>query len=182
MKAIEEERQLPEISILGHPWLVDGANCELIDKENPEKRISAFEMEYSPEGYRVSYSKSLRTLVPGPPWDLNDILFVHLFHFKTMDPEGVAKKYGMPVSELKGKTDYDIMTDRRHLFTFRDPQYHARIYRNGENAAVYCIAKAPQDLSDLIEKKRQSMAIIVASSKKSMGVNKVKQKRKGRGI
>ncbi|MBX2948013.1 MAG: hypothetical protein KF704_01945 [Crocinitomicaceae bacterium] len=175
---METERDLPEISIMGDKWLVDGTTCELINKENPQTRISAFEMEYSREGYRVSYSKSQRTIVPGPPRDVKDILFVHLFHFKTMDPLGVAEKYGLKVEDLKGKTDYDVMADKRHLFRFRDPQYKARIYRNVNNVPVYEIIK------DILEEgpRKNAMAEIFGKKGRSKDLKNERVKRKSRGL
>lgn len=181
---METERELPEISIMGDKWLVDGSTCELINKGNPEMRISAFEMEYSPEGYRVSYSKSQRTVVSGDlkDLDLKDILFVHLCHFKTMDPQGVAEKYGLKAEDLKGKTDYDIMADKRHLFRFRDSQYKARIYRNSKNVPVYEIIKDMLDVCDLKGLKKNVMAEIVRKEGISKDLKKERVKRKSRGI
>lgn len=177
---MEKERELPEISIMGDTWLVDGTTCELINKENPQTRISAFEMEYSPEGYRLSYSKSQQTILSGDlkDLDLKDILFVHLFHFKSMDPQGVAKKYGLKAEDLKGKTDYDIMADKRHLFRFSDPQYKARIYRNAKNVPVYEIIR------DTLEEgpKRNAMAEIFRKKGRSKDLKNERVKRKSRGI
>lgn len=114
---MRRNRELPEIQINGRLWLVDVDGYQIVDKENPENRISALQMQYSDEGYWFAYSKKKQSLVKPFNPEPGDVVYVNLFHFTDMDPEGVAKKYGLRVAEVEGKTDYEIMTDKQVLIS-----------------------------------------------------------------
>jgi len=108
-------RKLPEINILGRPWLVNVDDYEIIDKEHPANSIAGYEMRYSDNGYRFAFSKRYQNLSNPLDGETDEVVTVNLFHFTEMDPEGVAKKYGLKVNEVKGKTDYEVMEDKRAL-------------------------------------------------------------------
>lgn len=110
---MKNERKLPEIKIDNRLWLVDVEGYQIIDKENPENRISALDMEYLKDGYRFLYSVDTQTLENLFVQPDGDFFFVNLFHFTEMDPEGVAKLYNLPVSAVKNKSDFEIMTDKQ---------------------------------------------------------------------
>lgn len=95
--------------------MVDSDGYRLIDKERPTVSIHGYEMRYSDSGYRFAYSRKYKTLANPHDDEGDDIILVHLLHFTEMDPEGVARKYGLKAEEAKGKTDYEIMADKRAL-------------------------------------------------------------------
>lgn len=111
---MEKERELPEIEINGRPWLVDANGYRIVDKQFPNVYIDAFEMSYTNEGYRFDLLKRIDRIARWPERG-EDILLVQLDHFTKMDPEGVALKYGLPVDQVRGKTDYEIMEDKQAL-------------------------------------------------------------------
>ncbi len=110
---MEKERELPELMIRSRIWLADLEGFQIVDKENPKNRISVLDMQYSEDGYRFAYSKSSQTLAKAYHQQPDDVLYVNLFHFTEMNPSGVAKKYGLSVDEVIGKTDYEVMIDKQ---------------------------------------------------------------------
>lgn len=108
------ERELPIVKLEGTEFLLDVDQLHLREKENPENTISFFEMKDEGHGYSFDYDAKSRNLPR--PWDHGpEITTVRLLQLVEMDPEGMAKKYGMPVEDLKGKTDFDVMVDHEAL-------------------------------------------------------------------
>lgn len=113
---MEKERELPEITINGRPWLIDVKGYQIIQKEEPKNWISALSMDYFfKQGYRFNFSKSKQSLAEVNDQDPDDILQVRLSNFTKMDPEGVAMKYGLSASDVKDRTDYEVMIDKKPL-------------------------------------------------------------------
>lgn len=109
---MEKDRELPEIEFNGHRWLVDVEEYRIVNKKYDYHSIYAYDMNYSDEGYSFTiWTKNNSIADRSHPED--EKMIVRLPHFTEMDTEGVAKKYGLPIEEVKGKADYEIMVDKR---------------------------------------------------------------------
>lgn len=108
------ERELPIIKIEGTEFLLDVNRVVLQEKDSPENTISFFEMDDEGLGYSFEYSLQNRNM-PGP-WDKEaDCTVIRLPQLVEMDPEGMAEKYGLAMTDLKGITDFDLMVDTAAL-------------------------------------------------------------------
>ncbi|OJX54840.1 MAG: hypothetical protein BGO88_02905 [Flavobacterium sp. 38-13] len=108
------ERELPFITISGTEFLIEVENLQLVQRGNPANTISIFEMDDDGNGYSFNYCRNNKT-IQGPGWQRPDLVRVHLPELVEMDPEGMAAKYGLPLSDLKGKRDLDVMVDKEAL-------------------------------------------------------------------
>lgn len=111
---MENKRKLPEIMIEGTVFLVNAEHYELIQKDNPLGKLSVFDMNYRDNQYHFSYNKRFRS-VQSVYDDPSDEVPVSIPALVDLDPEGMALKYGLNRSDLKGKTDYAIMADKQAL-------------------------------------------------------------------
>lgn len=108
------ERELPTIKIEGTEFLLDVGQVLLIEKDNPENTISFFEMRDKGNGYSFDYNRKSHN-IPAP-WDrAEDNVRIELLQLIEMDPYGMAKKYGLPLKDIHGKSDLDVMVDSRAL-------------------------------------------------------------------
>lgn len=108
------ERELPVIKLAETEFLVDVENLQIVQKENQKNTISIDEMDDGGNGYSFTYCRNNKTIV-GPGWQKPDLIRVNIPEFVEMDPEGMAAKYGLSLSELIGKTDFDVMVDQEAL-------------------------------------------------------------------
>jgi hypothetical protein len=108
------ERELPVIKIAETEFLIDVENLQLVQRENRKNTISIEEMHDGGNGYNFRYCRNNKT-VQGPGWQKPDLIKVYIPEFVEMDPEGMAAKYGLSLSELKGKSDFDIIVDQEAL-------------------------------------------------------------------
>lgn len=111
---MENERTLPEITINGQYWLVDVQGFCLVNKELKHISIPVHDMQYDERGYRFAYSKFYNQ-VASPDERNADKIYVNLEHFTFMDPVGVAIRYGLTAEQVEGKTDRELMEDRREI-------------------------------------------------------------------
>ncbi len=107
------ERKLPIITIDKYQFTVDGEKLELREVANPDTVIPFEKMDENESGYSFYYSKefikednSIFTTVH-TEFEIPDLV--------QLDPEGMAKRYGLAIEELKGKTDFDLMVDQKAL-------------------------------------------------------------------
>lgn len=111
---MEHNRQLPEIQIEGTAFLVNVEGYELIEKANPLGKLSLWDMRYRDNQYHFNYNKRFRSVSTGYD-DPVDEVAVSIPAMATLDPEGLAAKYGLQRSDIEGKTDYEVMTDKQAL-------------------------------------------------------------------
>ncbi|MGV8094849.1 MAG: hypothetical protein AB2L24_23605 [Mangrovibacterium sp.] len=105
------KRKLPVYVIEGTDFIVDVEKLQLREKADPENRISVFEMKDVGDGYMFDYSRKVKNL-PELFSDDQDITVVKIPELVKLDPVGMAKKYGLGVEEIKGRTDFDLMVDQ----------------------------------------------------------------------
>jgi len=111
---MEHNRQLPEIQIEGTTFLVNVEGYELVEKENGLAKLSLWDMRYAGNQYHFTYNKRFRTISSGSD-DPNDEIAACIPAMVTLDPEGLAAKYNLKRSDVEGKTDYEVMTDKQAL-------------------------------------------------------------------
>ncbi|RKT01795.1 hypothetical protein [Chryseobacterium defluvii] len=105
------ERELPIITIDKHQFTVDGEKLELREVGDPETVIPFKNMHENESGYSFYYNKDLIKE--------DNCIFATVFtefeipDFVQIDPVGIAKRYGLTIDEVKGKTDFDIMVDQK---------------------------------------------------------------------
>lgn len=95
-------RQLPIVDIAGTAFYVDVLHEELRQKDDPHNRISFNEFDQEGDGYTFLYDKQRRNVPDKPdlkhmePW----LEWVTIPALMELDPEGIALKYGIPLSVL----------------------------------------------------------------------------------
>jgi hypothetical protein len=105
---MSKERSLPVYRLGDTEFLVDVERLELRQADRPENIISFLEMEDMQTHYQLPYDRATRTFA------VLDHPFVQLEAVPPLvklDPEGMSLKYGVPVAELVGKTDWQVMVD-----------------------------------------------------------------------
>lgn len=103
------EKNLPSISIEGTEFLVDVFKAELREKMNPVNRISFFYMKDVGTGYIIDYSPFFKNV---PLTSSEKTIPIVIPQMISLDPEGMAKKYNLPLREVQNKTDFELMVDQ----------------------------------------------------------------------
>lgn len=94
---IHQVRELPEITIEGTAFIVDVAFAELRQKDNPENTISFHDLNV--EGDKYAFHCDAQTAIP--TWEETEgSVKVSIDQMVKLDPEGVAKKYGLAKENL----------------------------------------------------------------------------------
>lgn len=97
------KRQLPLIDIKGTDFYLDVLNDELWQKGNRENKIPFHVFELDGDGYTFLYDEETKS-TPGRAEDIAEIkpgyVWVTLKALMELDPEGIALKYGIPLSVL----------------------------------------------------------------------------------
>lgn len=104
------KRELPSIQIHGTTFLVEGNKSELREKNNEANIIRFEDMRYSGNEYSFEYDvreKNFPSL-----WSNNETVTVNIPELTVLDPVGLSQKYNLPLNEIKGKTDFEIMIDQ----------------------------------------------------------------------
>jgi len=94
--------------IEGTVFAVDTSTLWLVEKENPDNVIPYQLMDYKGSHYEMDYNRVLKNVAfddkPRP-----DIIHVTVPMFTQLDPERMAERFGIPVKEIAGKTDFDLV-------------------------------------------------------------------------
>lgn len=105
------ERDLPIYDIHGTSFIVDVEYLCLEKAGTRNTSVFLSEMKDVGDGYEFEYS--LKSACPY--WwlmDDDEPVTVKIPPFVKLDPIGMAKKYNVPVEELNGKTDFEIMVNQ----------------------------------------------------------------------
>lgn len=108
---MEKERQLPTVEIEGTTFFVDVQSHALRLRDAPDSGIYLAYTEPSAQGYNFWYDKKTATLASANPRSPNTV-WVEIKPLIELDPIGVSRKTGIPVDQLKGKTDFEVMVDQ----------------------------------------------------------------------
>ena len=85
--------------------------------EIPFIELSIYDMRYTQEGYKFNYDPtSYSILGQYDKFDNKKHIQVVMPHLCTLAPNEVAKQYRLQLHEVIGKTDYEIMRDKRPIF------------------------------------------------------------------
>jgi hypothetical protein len=97
------KRQLPLVDIRGTDFFLDVLNDELWQKGNRDNKIPFTVFELNGDGYTFLYDEETKT-TPGRAEDITEFkpgyIWVTLGALMELDPEGIALKYGIPLSVL----------------------------------------------------------------------------------
>ncbi len=108
-------RLLPTFTIEGTTFLVDIDKQVLRQANDPDNEISFINnMQDHGSFYRLLYDQ----IEGRAAEDLFDQNFVKVIDVPTLielDPKGMSAKYGIPETELKGKTDFEVIVDQDWL-------------------------------------------------------------------
>lgn len=128
----DERRKLPEREIGGIVFLIDATEMVLIDKERPDNRLAAREMENSPQGHYFILDKRERKIEPfaGRMYaDSERFVAVNIPRLEALDPDGMRMlidqgKIPMPTSHFNTisimGTDF-YFTDRSNFQQVENP-------------------------------------------------------------
>jgi hypothetical protein len=101
--------------IEGTSFLVDLDKQVLRQTNNAANQISFIDdMQDRIDHYLLIYDTSLKNC-PGDVVNPHDIRSVEVPQMTSLDPEGMAERYGLTINQLKGKTDFDVMNDSEAL-------------------------------------------------------------------
>jgi len=109
---------LPTINIMGTEFLVDVMKEELREMDNESNSIPFNHLIYKKPNYFLAYDETKKNANLVRPWQTN----VKIDEFIKIDPHGMAKKYDMPVKEIRHKNDYDLRINQA--------VYGARMFNN----------------------------------------------------
>ncbi|MES2107931.1 MAG: hypothetical protein V4577_04255 [Bacteroidota bacterium] len=105
----------PIYSLHDTDFIVDIDKQVLREAERPSNEISFVnDMKDMGNHYLLNYDIVEKTCTPAVLDPLTWLPF-HVPPLVELDPAGMSEKYGIPVSELAGKTDFDIIVDQEAL-------------------------------------------------------------------
>lgn len=115
----------PTINIFDDEFHFDIENLALVDKTDAYNKIYFHEMEDHSTHYVLNYVPMQKPDPSIPPRHLDDILSdlfqgietenkvlprrIEIPRMGELDPEGMSNKYGLPISEIAAKTDFEII-------------------------------------------------------------------------
>jgi len=108
------KRELPTYLIEGTEFIVDVSKLELREKSNPSNVISFSEMRHLGDRYQFTYSlhdKNTPSFFNGG----TDNITVSVPSLVSLDPIGMAVRYGDGKRGIEGKSDLDLMVDQEAL-------------------------------------------------------------------
>ncbi|MES2457845.1 MAG: hypothetical protein V4594_19965 [Bacteroidota bacterium] len=106
------ERALPVIDIKGTKFIVDVANDELKQLDNPDNTIWFPHMQDRITHYVLAYDLEKKTRLP---YSTDTTIEVNIPTLISLDPQGMAETYNINIKDLAGKTDYEIIVDQKNL-------------------------------------------------------------------
>lgn len=107
------EQELPEFMVDGRPFLVDVQHNQILDKANPLRTYHIEDMRLEENGYRFWLDPSNGEI---SRWDSNASVEISMPWLSNLDPQGMAKKYNKEISDVIGKSDYEVIVDQEVVF------------------------------------------------------------------
>lgn len=106
---------LPKYEIHGTSFFVDIENNRLVEEKNPANTISFNSMTDKRTYYEMDYDTRLKSNSYDFLNSTGRNVTVTLPQMKDLDPERMAKKYGLEISELRSRSDFEIMVNQELL-------------------------------------------------------------------
>ncbi|MBL7706787.1 MAG: hypothetical protein JNM21_14670 [Taibaiella sp.] len=100
---------LPIYLLEGTEFYVDVTRFQLMEKLNSHNVIPFSKMEDYGDCYRFDYNRTLKNI---PEYPNRRDKEIEIPEFVVMAPEGMARKYGITIDEVKKKTDFDFMVNQ----------------------------------------------------------------------
>jgi len=160
---------LPIYQIDDTNFIVDVRNKRLCEQRHPENEISVLDMQYHDSCYVFSFDRVIKNISwkndstrlesnhDPKPRDLE----IRMPHMTELDPKSMAVLYKYPVSELKDKTDFEVMVNQQ-LFRQRQQSKMTSVHIAGQvyylnlerNVFIPKIAPMPElTIKDFIQNK-----------------------------
>src|SRR5215217_869569 len=99
-----------EYEIEGTAFLVDVNKGLLIEKADPKNLIPFHNMEDKNSHYEMRYVVPEKSMYGAFfRGSMDEVKLVTVPQMTALDPEGMAQRYGIPVTEVTGKTDYELI-------------------------------------------------------------------------
>lgn len=106
---------MPLLEIEGTQFIVDADKQVLREFHNPANEISFVEdMTDRQSHYELRYNPGTQS-VAARHLTADEVISVGVPQLTQLDPESMSRKYGVPVEELKGKTDFEVIVDQEAL-------------------------------------------------------------------
>ena len=106
------ERVLPLYNILGTDFLVDVDKLELREKGNPQNAISFSYMDDYENTYGFYYNRTSKNVAHN---NQRRDLYVSVPPLVQLNPLDMAMKYGLGMSEVMAKSDFELLVDQDAL-------------------------------------------------------------------
>jgi hypothetical protein len=104
-------REAPIYVIEGTSFLVDIDRQVLRQTNDQDNEISFInQMQDHGNFYRLLYDRDEHNAAEDL-FDSNRIVVIDIPQMTALDPEGMAEKYGVPIAELTGKPDFDVIVN-----------------------------------------------------------------------
>ncbi|MDP9077747.1 MAG: hypothetical protein M3O71_10020 [Bacteroidota bacterium] len=109
-------RQPPIFNISETDFLVD-IDKQVLRQTNDLNNEISFIKDMTDRGthYRLFYDPA-RKNIPRYSYEKGTLLEITVPKLSALDPEGMSEKYRIPVGELPGKTDFEVIVDQRALY------------------------------------------------------------------
>lgn len=124
-----KDKVLPHYEVKGTTFLVDVDQNRFHEKENIFNSMYLFDMDILSDGYGFWYDKQAKNVGYGDAEGDREV-YIQIPFLTEIAPEEMARKYGKEVTEVIGKTDYEIMVDPLVLKDRKDhgilPQLHIK--------------------------------------------------------
>ncbi|MFC3756580.1 hypothetical protein ACFONJ_11430 [Chryseobacterium tructae] len=104
------ERKLPTILIEGTEFIIDVNRLEFREKADERNILSLHLMKDIEGGYQFSYG--LQSKNTPNIWTDEKSITVKIPELVELDPLGMSTKYKIPLEQLRGKTDFEIMVNQ----------------------------------------------------------------------
>lgn len=104
------ERELPTILIEGTEFIIDVNRLEFREKADERNILSLHLMKDIEGGYQFSYG--LQSKNTPNIWTDEKSVTVTIPELVELDPIGMSIKYNVPLEQLRGKTDFEVMVDQ----------------------------------------------------------------------
>lgn len=104
-------RELPLCTINDEPFVVDVEKEEFRQLTMPCNCISFNELKYTDAHYELFYNRSRPNIKHEFAYESDEYARLTIPHVTQLDPEGVSKKYHLPIEAVKAMTDFEVMVD-----------------------------------------------------------------------